>query len=313
MQILDAENVADALPYGALIDALDAAFKEGATTPERSHHRVQVEDAADGTLLLMPCWQPGERLGVKIATVYPDNARLGLPAVHAGYFLMDANSGEPLAVLDGRELTNRRTAAASALASRYLSRRDSKTLLMVGTGNLAPHLIAAHATARHIDRVMVWGRRVEAAKAIVQKVSPAAFAAEAVTDLEAAVGRADIICCATLSSQPLIRGRWLVPGQHLDLVGAFRADMREADGDAVARAQVYVDTFGGALSEAGDIIQAVAENMIGKTDIVADLTALARGECGGRSSDEAITLFKSVGTALEDLAAAELVMKNCDA
>lgn len=312
MKIFNADNVADALTYDALVEALDAAFKNGAVTPGRSHYQVQVDDAAEGTLLLMPCWQPGKRLGVKIATVYPDNAGLGLPAVQASYFLMDANSGEPLAVLDGTELTHRRTAAASALASRYLSRGDSRTLLMVGTGKLAPHLIAAHATVRDIDRVMVWGRRVAAAEHLVQKFSKASFRTEAVTDLETAVGRADIICCATLSRQPLIRGRWLVPGQHLDLVGAFRPDMREADGDAVARAAVYVDSFGGALSEGGDIIQAMAEKTIGETDIVGDLTALARGECQGRPSEAAITLFKSVGTALEDLAAAELVMQCGD-
>jgi ornithine cyclodeaminase len=261
----------------------------------------------------MPCWQTGKRLGVKIATVYPDNSRHGLSAVHASYFLMDAATGVPLAVLDGTELTHRRTAAASALASKYLSRNDSKTLLMVGTGNLAPHLIAAHATARNIDRVLIWGRREEAARNVAENLSLDSCSIKAVTDLQAGVGEADIISCATLSTEPLIKGVWLRKGQHLDLVGAFRPNMREADSEAVAGAEVYVDTYGGALSEAGDILIAIKEGAIKESDIVGELCELVRGACPGRSSDEAITLFKSVGTALEDLAAAELVMRYYNA
>ena len=308
MLTLDADSVADALPYDQLISALDNAFSVGAITPERTHLEV-----GDGTLLLMPCWQMGGNMGVKIATVFPDNSARGLSAVHASYFLMDANTGEPIAALDGTELTLRRTAAASALASTYLSRRDSKVLLMVGTGNLAAHLIAAHATARGIDKVLIWGRREEAAKELQNKVSGASFETGVVTNLEAAVDGVDIISCATLATEPVIRGAWLQEGQHLDLVGAFKRDMRETDSVAVSRARVYVDTISGALSEAGDILQAIQEEAIRETDIKGDLEMLARGECQGRTSDESITLFKSVGTALEDLAAAELVMRNHNA
>ncbi len=313
MIILNAESVAEALPYDALIDALDAAFKTGANIPDRSHYPVEVTGGADGTLLLMPCWQTGGRLGVKIATVFPDNSRHALSAVNASYFLMDATTGVPLAVLDGTELTLRRTAAASALAAGYLSRGDSKTLLMVGTGQLAPHMVAAHATSRDIDRVLIWGRREQAARKVVENFSMASFSIEPVADLEAAVREADIISCATLSIEPIIKGEWLQDGQHLDLVGAFRQDMREADGEAVSRAEVFVDTYSGALSEAGDILQAIEEGAMKESDIVGDLSELARGKCQGRSSGEAITLFKSVGSALEDLAAAELVMRNQNA
>ncbi len=304
MLTLDADSVASALPYDQLIPALDDAFKVGAITPERTHLEV-----GDGTLLLMPCWQTAGNMGVKIATVFPDNSARGLSAVHASYFLMDANTGEPIAALDGTELTLRRTAAASALASTYLSRIDSKTLLMVGTGNLAPHLIAAHAAARPIDKVMIWGRREEAAKELQNKLSAASIETIVVTDIKAAAGDADIISCATLANEPLIKGDWLHDGQHLDLVGAFKPDMRETDSVAMSRARVYVDTIGGALSEAGDILQAIQEKAITETDIEGDLERLARGECQGRTSDDAITLFKSIGVALEDLAAAELVMR----
>jgi len=310
---LDAQSVANALPYDQLISALDEAFKSGADVPERSHLNVEVPGSADGTLLLMPCWQTNGKMGVKIATVFPDNSRQGLSAVNASYFLMDATTGVPLAVIDGTELTRRRTAAASALASRYLSRGDSKTLLMVGTGKLARHLIAAHACARDIDSVLIWGRRSEAARALASSLARESFSVRVVTDLEGAVSEVDIVSCATLAGEPLIRGDWLHEGQHLDLVGAFRPDMREADSEAVSRADVYVDTYSGALSEAGDILQAIKEGAIIESDIAADLSELAQGECQGRTSNEAITLFKSVGTALEDLAAADLVMRNHNA
>lgn len=310
---LDAENIAKALPYGQLIAALDDAFKIGASVPDRTNHEVELPGGVDGTLLLMPCWQTNKNIGVKIATVFPGNAEKGFSAVHASYFLFDASTGVPIAVLDGTEVTRRRTAAASALASRYLSRADSKTLLMVGTGALAPHLVAAHASSRDLDKVFIWGRREEAARALKENLSSLSLETVVVSKLEAAVADADIISCATLAVEPLIKGNWLHEGQHLDLVGAFKPDMREADAAAVACADVYVDTYGGAMAEAGDILQAIQEGAIKESDIAGDLAELARGQCQGRASNEAITLFKSVGTALEDLAAAELVVRNQNA
>jgi ornithine cyclodeaminase len=258
----------------------------------------------------MPAWRSGEFLGVKIATIHPGNTEMNLPSVHASYLLLNAGTGEPVAILDGTELTLRRTGASSALASRYLSRQDSAVFLMVGTGKLAPHLVAAHAAVRNFDEVMLWGRRpgaaAELAANLAATLAPAPFTLTVVDDLEGAVRRADIICCATLATQPLIRGRWLLPGQHLDLVGAFRPDMSEADTDALMRAQVYVDTLAGATTEAGEIIQAMQGGLLDRSDILGDLFSLTRGTCPGRQSDDAITLFKSVGSALEDLAAAEL-------
>ena len=310
MQILDAHSVADALPYGPLIEALRDAFAGDVDVPLRAHHEVPVPGGADGTLLLMPAWQAGRDMGVKIATVFPDNASRSLPAVHASYFLMDGTSGVPRAVLDGTELTGRRTAAASALASDYLSREDAATLLMVGTGNLAPCLIEAHATVRPIRNVVIWGRRREAAKQLSARIAALSLNVTIADDLEAAARQADIISCATLSPDPLILGDWLSSGQHVDLVGAFKPDMREADSLAVARANVYVDTRAGALSEAGEIVQAIKEGAIAESDICGDLSALVRGEVEGRSSPDQVTLFKSVGTALEDLAAARLAVVN---
>ncbi|MGI9262076.1 MAG: ornithine cyclodeaminase family protein [Woeseiaceae bacterium] len=313
MITVDAQAVARALPYDQLISALERAFAAGAEVPLRSHHTVPVPDGTDGTLLLMPAWQSGESIGIKIATVFPDNAKLNSPAVFASYLLLSAESGVPVAVLDGTELTVRRTAAASALASSYLSREDSKRLLMVGTGNLAPHLVMAHATARQISEVVIWGRREEAANDLAERMSASGLSASSTSDLESAVTTADIISCATLASEPLIRGEWLQEGQHLDLVGAFRPDMREADDDALRRAKVYVDTRTGGLSEAGEIVQGIANGAITESDICGELSELAMGRVAGRSDATAITLFKSVGTALEDLAAGELAMRNFSA
>lgn len=310
MLILTPEEVAEALPYAPLVDALERAFAYGHSVPERSGHTIELEGEDDATLLLMPAWQSGQALGVKIATIFPGNSLRGLPAVNATYLLLDPGTGEPLALLDGAELTARRTAAASALASRFLSRRDSARLLMVGTGKLAPQLVAAHASVRPITEVRVWGRRREAAEALSGMLADTVADVAPTPDLEAAVGNADIISCATLATEPLIEGRWLRPGQHLDLVGAFRPDMSEADPEALARAEVWVDTREGAMAEAGDVLKAIASGRFAESAIVGDLAGLAMGQSTGRSSGEAITLFKSVGTALEDLAAARLAISR---
>jgi len=312
MQVYNRDAVATSLPYSGLIDAIENAFRKDAVIPDRVHHQVRVPGYPDATLLLMPAWRTGEFLGVKIATIHPGNAETNLPSVHASYLLLNAGTGEPVAILDGMELTLRRTGASSALASRYLSRADASVFLMVGTGKLAPHLVAAHASVRNFDEVMIWGRRpgaaAELAATLAATLAPASFALTSVDDLEEAVRRADIICCATLATEPLIRGKWLLPGQHMDLVGSYRPDMSEADMDAIVRAQVYVDTLAGATAEAGEIVQAMQSGLLDRGDIVGDLYSLARGTCPGRKSDDAITLFKSVGNALEDLAAAEMAM-----
>jgi ornithine cyclodeaminase/alanine dehydrogenase-like protein (mu-crystallin family) len=305
MQVYNRDAVATSLPYSGLIDAIEMAFRKDAVMPDRVHHKVCVPGYPDATLLLMPAWRSGTFLGVKVATIHPGNTQMNLPSVNASYLLLNACTGEPVAILDGAELTLRRTGASSALASRYLSRADAAVFLMVGTGKLAPHLIAAHAAVRDFEEVMIWGRRPEAAAALAATLAPASFALTAVDDLQEAVGRADIICCATLATEPLIRGKWLRPGQHLDLVGAFRPDMSEADTDAIVRAQVYVDTLAGAIAEAGEIVQAMQSGLLQPEDIAGDLFSLTRGTCPGRESADAITLFKSVGNALEDLAAAE--------
>lgn len=322
MRIYAAQEVDQRLDDLALIDRLDALFRSGCEMPTRHHHTVRQPTgpgSSDATLLLMPAWTQGEggRVGVKVVTVYPDNGQRGLPAIFGQYLLLDGHTGQPLALLDGTMLTKRRTACASGLASRYLSRADAVTLAMIGTGALAPQLIRVHAKVRPIRRVTIWGRRTERAEALARELSASLpgllgrpIEVRATGDRKEAVSSADIVSCATLSQTPLVEGAWLQEGQHIDLVGAYTPQMRESDDEAVRRARIFVDTRGGAMKEGGDIVQPITNRIIAEKDIVADLYELARGQRQGRASDDrsSITLFKSVGAALEDLAAAELAI-----
>jgi ornithine cyclodeaminase/alanine dehydrogenase-like protein (mu-crystallin family) len=303
MRIIEAAAVHRALDFPSLVAALREMFREGCTVPLRHHHEI-----GEASLLLMPAWQAGGQIGVKIVTVFPGNAQRALPSVLGCYLLLDGASGAPLALLDGPALTVRRTAAASALAADFLARPDSAVHLIVGTGALAPHLVAAHAAVRPIREVRVWGRDPAKAAALAGRLAGDGVAAAPVGELMAAVATADIVSCATLARDPLIRGEWLRPGTHLDLVGGFTPQMREADDRAVRRATVYVDTLAGATAEAGDIVQPLRSGALSEAGIAGDLFALARGTAAGRRSAEEITLFKSVGTALEDLAAARLAL-----
>ncbi|WP_445003089.1 ornithine cyclodeaminase family protein [Halomonas mongoliensis] len=302
MRVVSAAEVAQALPWEPLVQRLAHTFREGVESPPRHHHAMHRPDG-EATLLLMPAWEKAGYIGVKMVNVFPQNADHGLPAIAGVYLLSEGAHGRPLACLDGSELTRRRTAAASALAARELAREDAETLLVVGTGKLAPMVIEAHAAVRPIRRVRIWGRSAEKAEALAAEYADR-FETSAVSDLEAATREADIVSCVTLSTAPLIRGAWLTPGTHLDLIGAFRPSMRETDADCLARSEVFVDTYAGARGEAGDILQAIDEGSFTFDAIRAELAELLRGETPGRSSPEAITLFKSVGASLEDLAAA---------
>lgn len=305
-------EVEQALPFKSLIPALRRAFSGDITVPMRHHHDFAHPSAEqDSTLLLMPAWKIGETLGVKVVTVSPENAQLQLPAIHGVYLLFDASTGQPLLQCDARTLTSKRTAAASALAADYLARPDSEQLLMVGTGVLAPQLIAAHATVRSIKEVYLWGRNPEKAQQLKRRIEHLGFSkVEVVVDLAAVVPNMDIISVATLSPDPLIFGKWLRPGQHIDLVGSYKPSMREADDEAIVKAQVYVDTFQGATKETGDIVIPLQKGILRQSQIKGDLFGLCRAEAQGRNNPKDITLFKSVGHALEDLAAADLLLKE---
>lgn len=310
MRVISAAEVEGALDYPSLVERLRQAFRRDIEVPLRHHHDVEVTGGSTATLLLMPAWQADRHIGVKMVTVFPDNGAKSLPATMGIYILIDGKTGSPLALIDGPRLTVKRTAAASALASSYLSRPDAERLLMVGTGALAPELIMAHAAVRPICNVLIWGRDAQKAEKLAKRLTRRDFRVDGTDDLEAAARGAHVISCATLSGAPLIRGAWLQNGQHLDLVGAFRPDMRETDDEVMRRARVFVDTRAGAAQEGGDIVQAVESGALAPDDIAGDLVELTRGERSGRRYYDQITLFKSVGTAIEDLAAAQLVYER---
>lgn len=310
MLILNTEETRAALPWGALIQAVESMFGGRCVMPVRHHHDIEVPGEASATLLLMPAWVPGEYIGVKLVSVFPDNHRRGLPAIFGSYLLSSGKTGELLAVLDGGELTARRTAAASAVASRYLSDENAETMLMAGTGRLSLNLMEAHASVRPLRTFHIWGRNASNAEKTAEEARALGLNAMAVTDLERAARQADIISCATLSSEPLIRGEWLKPGAHLDLVGAFKPSMRESDDEAVRRARLFADTREGVLSEGGDIVQPIRDGIISAASIQGELSELASGAIRGRLTGNEITLFKSVGAALEDLAGAILAYET---
>ncbi len=312
MLIIDAARISDVLSPALLIDALRESFRAPIEVPVRHHHSIPREHGETATLLLMPAWTQaaaGGYIGIKIASVFPLNAKRGAPSVEASYLLMAGETGTPLAVMDGRAITLWRTAAASALAASYLAKPKASRLLVVGAGALAPHLIKAHASARPITHVEIWNRDVEKAKLLAEQLD-GSLSVKAAPDLQAAVTRAEIISAATLSTEPLIKGAWLQPGAHVDLVGGFTPKMREADDDCVRRASVFVDTRAGASKEAGDIVQPLLSGVITDADIKGDLFDLCRGTHKGRGDDAEITYFKSVGTAIEDLSAAILVYQR---
>ena len=303
-----AEQVHAALEYPALIERLRQAFAQGASVPLRHAHKVNEHENA--RLLLMPAWREGEALGVKIVTAFPGNAARGAATVAATYVLLDGSTGHPLALIDGEALTLRRTAAASALASSFLSREDARTLLVVGTGELAPYMAAAHASVRPFTRILVWGRAPDKARALAARLASDDLNAVPVDELRLALSECDVVTCATTAALPIVHGVAVRPGTHVDLVGGFTPTMREADDELVAKASVFVDTYTGALAEGGDVVEPIRSGVLKRADVRAELAELCRGEKKGRTGAAEITLFKSVGTALEDLTAAQMVHKR---
>ncbi len=302
---LDAAATRARLPFAALIPALRAAYAAGCELPLRHTHTIANPRGPDGTVLLMPAWRAGARLGIKTVMIFPGNSAAGLPGLHSLYTLYDATSGVPLAQIDGNEITSRRTAATAALGADLLARADARRLLVLGCGRVAALLPEAMRAVRPLERVQVWNHRADGAERLAASLRAQGMAAEAVADLDAAVGAADIVSSATLATAPLVHGARLRPGSHLDLIGSFTPTMRESDAECFARARVYLDTEE-ALLKSGDVIEARRAGAFSDAGVQATLAQLCRGERAGRGARDEITLFKAVGSALADLAAAEL-------
>jgi alanine dehydrogenase len=305
VKILTAAEVARLGAYKDIVEALREGFRADIETPVRHHH--DISDVS--TLLLMPAWSK-DWAGLKTVVFKTDNAAQGLPTIQASYLLIDQKTGETVAMMDGGEITRRRTAAASALAADYLARKDAEVMTLVGAGALGPHFVRAHAAVRPIRKVFIYTRSIAKGEALAAELAHHGLEAHSVTDLEHAVRQSDIVSCVTTSTAPIVKGAWLKPGTHVDLAGAFKPSMRETDAEVVARASVYVDTRDGALAEAGDLLQARDEGKFNFADVKGDLFDLCRGKVKGRSSADEITLFKSAGTAIEDLATAIMLYQK---
>ncbi|MDD3723552.1 MAG: ornithine cyclodeaminase family protein [Lutibacter sp.] len=304
--LIDDDFINENTQFSELITKIKSAFaSSNIQVPMRHHHDFSnPKEEVDSTLLLMPAWNPSKVAGVKIVTVSPNNGKFNLPSIQGTYIFLDAHKGMVKAILAAKSLTAKRTAATSALASFYLSKKDASSLLMIGTGALSKNLILAHASVRPIKTVYVWGRNLEKAQAICKEIGNETFLIEAVETIEEIISKVDIISCATLSKTPLVLGKYLKEGQHVDLVGAYKKDMREADDEAIKKSQIFVDTFQGGLKESGDIVIPLQNGTIKESDIKADLFELCSNKKQGRKSGSEITYFKSVGHGLEDLTAA---------
>lgn len=309
MQFITESEVSNTIDYKTLIKDLEKAFSSDIKVPPRIHQDFEnPKEGIDSTLLLMPSWKESDELGIKILTVSPNNSKYNLPGISAIYLLFDGQKGGIKSVIEAKKLTSMRTAAASALASSYLSREDSKTMLVIGTGALCEELIRAHSTVRKLEKIYIWGRNKSNALKIVEKLENE-FDLEAIDTIEEKISDVDIVSCATLASDPLIFGKYIKPGQHYDLVGSFKPSMREADDEFISNVDIYIDSEM-AKKETGDLKTPLENNIISDSSIKADLFNLARNEKNGRSNDNEITLFKSVGHALEDFTAASLVNKK---
>jgi alanine dehydrogenase len=297
---IDRESVHRLASVSSLVEPLRRAFASNTASPPRAHYDLESLDQPR-SLLLMPAWQPQGAIGVKIVTVFPRNAERGLPSVNAAYVLLCGQTGQPRAWIDGGSLTLLRTAAVSALAADLLAPQTTAVLLMVGTGALSRHLIEGHRAVRRYESILIWGRDRHKAAAVARDLDARGWPVSVAQDLETAARSADVISCATLAQHSLIRGAWLKAGCHLDLVGSFKPTMRESDDACMQEAFVVVDSLA-ALEESGDLVQPLARGVIERCDIVALGALLASGAAAPRPGR---TVFKSVGVALADLAAAE--------
>ena len=313
MLIITKEDIKKNCKWNLLIDEIGQAFKSNLKFPQRHHHTIAQNKTRDSSLLIMPGWKEGAYIGVKIVNVFPDNSKKDLPSVIASYILHDFSTGVILANIEGSELTAKRTMAASALASKFLSRENSASLLIVGTGRLAMEAAFAHSAVRDIKKIVVWGRDTLKAKKVSNFYCQSGLNCLCTEDLKSAAANSDIITCVTTSVESLILGDWISEGTHIDLVGAFTPTMRESDSELIARGRVFVDTNEGALSEAGDLLIPMKEGVFKKESVIANLYELTQSKKSGRISKSDITVFKSVGASIEDYAAAKFFYETIKA
>jgi len=310
MLVLNAEQIRSLATTPRVIEALRKTFAAGGVTTVRTPTQMP-GGSADRLFISMLAMDQGGGPVIKLLTILPENRPQGLLTVQ-GAIVVFSKTGVPVAILDGTVITHLRTGAASALASTYLSREDSAHLVILGTGALAPTMAASHCAVRPIKHVSVWGRRAEPAQATAEAIRAKVrkgIEVSVADSIEKAVATADIVSSSTSSPTPILAGKWLKSGTHVDLVGSFQPTKRESDDDVVLRSRIFVDTFHGALHEGGDVVDPISRGIIARDRIVGELADLASGRVQGRGSQDEITMFKSVGTAIEDLATARMLVE----
>lgn len=308
MKYFDMKAIQTALPYPLLVEALAQGLQQFAQTPARSFFSPN-QDAS--CVMIMPAWRPHQMMGVKLVSVWPENNAKGESAVSAVYVVISCLDGRPLAVLDGTELTLRRTAAAAALAAKRLARENSETLAVLGTGSLSVPLVQAHTDTMRFKNVLVWGRQFHKTQRVVKQLKELGIEVCAMGDLEETLALSDVVAVATTATEPFLKADWVKPGTHISLVGAFTPQMAEAEPVLMARSQLFADCRASVLEKGGEVFQAIKQGLVLDSDIIADLAELtAQSDRNWRHDGQAITVFKSVGFALLDLIAAEVVMKD---
>jgi ornithine cyclodeaminase len=304
MLVIDRETVNAIADYRGLVGALTEMYRSGVDVLDRTILTQPTPSGAEADCLIQTAWMRDKAFGLKIANVFPDNVARGIPSVVGLYVLFDGKTGEPLATIDGVAETFFKTASNSAVASNLLARPEAKVLAMFGAGKLAPHLVKAHAAVRPIERVLIWNRTHANAERLAAELDRPGFRVTATRDAAAAAAEADIVTAATFATAPIVKGQWLKPGAHVDLVGGYTPNFREADGEAVRRSgRLYVDSRQSTVGVCGDVIGPVSEGHLSDATIH-DLFELVQGKAQGRRGADDITVFKSGGGGHEDLAAA---------
>ena len=309
MRVFTDPEIRSLLDPAEVVDAIEAAFTREYSTTAVMPARTLVQVAGRGVLLMMPCYDaavPG--LGAKLLTAFDSAAQ----RLQATYVLLDPVTGKVRALMEANYLTDVRTAATSAVATRHMARRDAKVLGVFGTGRQARSHIEVMTAVLRFDHVLVCGSGPERSRAFAATIASEFGLTVEAAGAHACASQADVICTCTTSSTPVLEGKWLRPGTHLNLVGAFQPDKREVDSEAMRRARVVVEAYESAFAEAGDLLIPMNEGVISREHVVADLHEITRGKKTGRTSEDEITVFKNLGCALEDLVTATLAWQKAE-
>ena len=314
MKLITAEQVHKTCHYPDLVSALEKFHQEApADLKDMLMTKVQPDAEPDSHLFIRAAWSGGKALGLKSATVFPQNRKNSdLPAIHATYTLFDGVDGTPAATIDGTSMTYYKTAADSALGGKLLARKGVSTMAMIGAGAMAPHLIRAHCEIQQtIREVTIWNRTHSKAVDLANCLKLPSVEVSVTDDLESAVRNAQLVSSATMTKDPIIQGEWISPGTHVDLIGAFTLDMREVDDEALRRSRIFVDSRKTTIGEIGEITIPIETGVIREEDVLADLYDLCSGTAQGRQNDDEITLFKNGGGGHLDLMTAQFIVSNC--